>query len=279
MADNDLSCSIWSLAKFYRRLGLDLLQRALGRDRVNYLLLKPPFSHEQHVLSTRTRRMLTFEIRDAIDMSVLRQIFVHEDYNISRLARSPDLLRRYEQITQARQTPLIIDCGANIGLSATYFADVFSRAKVVAIEPEEGNCRLARRNCLASNVDIMQAAIASEDKAGVLVDPGLGGWGYRVEERKNGGVRMMSINGILSDPLYAGCEPFIVKIDIEGYERELFSKNTEWIDRFMLLIIELHDWMLPRERLSGTFLSAIAKFDRDFVHIGENVFSISNRPA
>jgi FkbM family methyltransferase len=277
MADDDLSCSIWSLAKFYRRRGLDLLQRALGSDRVNYLMLRPPCSREQAVLNTRTRRPYTFEIRDATDMSVLRQIFVHEDYNLSRLARSSDLLGRYEQISQARRTPLILDCGANIGLSAAYFADVFPAARVVAIEPEEGNCRLARRNCSAANVEIVRAAIASEDKAGVLVDPGLGAWGYRVEECPEGSVKLMSINGILSDPANVGCEPFIVKIDIEGFEKELFSKNTEWIDRFMLLIIELHDWMLPRERTSGTFLSAIAGLDRDFVHIGENVFSISNR--
>jgi hypothetical protein len=69
-----------------------------------------------------------------------------------------------------------------------------------------------------------------------------------------------------------------VKIDIEGFEEELFSKNTEWVDKFPLLVIELHDWMLPRDRTSAHFLTLIATLDRDFVYIGENVFSISNRP-
>lgn len=277
MSDQGLSCSIWSLAKFYRRLGIDFWQRTLGLERINYLLLRPPCSHRQAILSTRTGRRFDFEVRDATDMSVLRQIFVHEDYSLSRLARSSDILRHYAQITQARQTPLIIDCGANIGLSAAYFSDMFPDAKIVAIEPEEGNCALARRNCSAANVDVLQAAIASEDKAGVLIDPGVGGWGFRVEERESGAVRMVSINSLLDDPAYAGCQPFIVKIDIEGFERELFARNTEWIDRFMLLIIELHDWMLPNLSVSRNFLSAVARLDRDFVHIGENVFSISNR--
>jgi FkbM family methyltransferase len=229
------------------------------------------------VLAIRNGKKLNFEVRDSIDFAVLWQIFVREDYDISRLARSKDLFARYEETLQAQKTPLIIDCGANIGLSAAYFAEVFPGAKLVAIEPEEGNFRLARRNCVAANIDFVHAAIASEDTAGILIDPGLGGWGYRVAEQKAGDLRMMSINGILADPIYSASEPFIVKIDIEGFEAELFSKNTEWVDQFPLLIIELHDWMLPRERTSANFLSVMARLDRDFVHIGENIFSISNR--
>ena len=71
--------------------------------------------------------------------------------------------------------------------------------------------------------------------------------------------------------------PFIVKIDIEGFEAELFSRNLEWLDRFYVLIIELHDWMLPRQRSSQSFLRAIGALDRDFLYAGENVFSIANR--
>ena len=37
----------------------------------------------------------------------------------------------------------------------------------------------------------------------------------------------------------------LIKIDIEGGESELFEKNIEWIEKFPLIIIELHDWMLP----------------------------------
>ena len=74
-----------------------------------------------------------------------------------------------------------------------------------------------------------------------------------------------------------GGAPFIVKIDIEGFEGELFSRNLEWLDRFYVLIIELHDWMLPRQRSSQSFLRAVGALDRDFLQVGENVFSIANR--
>lgn len=73
-----------------------------------------------------------------------------------------------------------------------------------------------------------------------------------------------------------GFEPYIAKIDIEGGEEALFSCDTEWVDRFPLLIIELHDWLLPRSGSSRNFLSCVARRDRDFVYLGENVFPIRN---
>jgi hypothetical protein len=74
-------------------------------------------------------------------------------------------------------------------------------------------------------------------------------------------------------------QPFLVKIDIEGAEQDLFSCNVEWIEKFPILIIELHDWLLPSQGTSRNFLKAIAPLDRDFVFFGENIFSIANRPS
>ena len=278
MAERKLSpCNARTIANFYKGLGLDLVRNAMGRFQRKYLLLSPPWSAKQTVLNVKDQTRFRFQVRDAVDISVLKQIYAQEDYSIVRLTRSDELFRHYESIIKSGKQPLIVDCGANIGFSAAYFAEVFPGAKIVAIEPDVENCNLARRNCNAGNVDIFQAAIASEDKVGVVVDQGLGGWGQRVEEREGGGVKMISMNSVLTAKSYADCEPFIVKIDIEGFEKDLFSKNTDWVDRFALLIIELHDWMLPRERSSANFLSTISKLDRDFVHLGENAFSISNR--
>jgi hypothetical protein len=76
----------------------------------------------------------------------------------------------------------------------------------------------------------------------------------------------------------AGRVPFIAKIDIEGGEAELFAAETGWVDQFPLLIVELHDWLLPRAGTSRSFLRCVAGLDRDFVYLGENVFSIANGP-
>jgi hypothetical protein len=43
-----------------------------------------------------------------------------------------------------------------------------------------------------------------------------------------------------------------------------------------VIIIELHDWLLPKQGSSKPFLKCIADLDRDFVYIRENVFSVKN---
>jgi len=37
----------------------------------------------------------------------------------------------------------------------------------------------------------------------------------------------------------------LIKIDIEGSEKEVFKNNTDWLKRTELLIIELHDELAP----------------------------------
>ena len=51
----------------------------------------------------------------------------------------------------------------------------------------------------------------------------------------------------------------IIKIDIEGFEDELFKKNTEWLDKFKIIIIELHDWMKPYNKKSYNFQRSMLK--------------------
>jgi hypothetical protein len=56
----------------------------------------------------------------------------------------------------------------------------------------------------------------------------------------------------------------------------VFSENTEWIARTPLVIVELHDWLLPKAGTSRPFLQCISQLNRDFVSIGEDIYSIAN---
>jgi FkbM family methyltransferase len=233
----------------------------------------------QVILDRRAGRKMTFHVRDESDYCTLENTFMEEDYRLARLARSQEIAARYDRITKSGRTPLIIDCGANIGLTAAYFSGKFPLARIVAIEPNEANLRLAKINCRSAQVEFLHAGIASECKKGRVVDPGLGNDSFRIDEDPDGPVELISVDHLLQDPAYAGCAPFIIKVDIEGFENELFSKNIEWIERFPLLIMEMHDWLLPGRANSRNFLKAIAGLDRDFVYIAANVFSMTNRPS
>ena len=245
--------------------------------RTDYIALSPPFLTRQVVLDRRTGRKATFHVRDESDYCTLENTFLEEDYRLARLARGAEIAERYDRIVKGRRTPLIVDCGANIGLTAAYFSDKFPLARIVAIEPNDANLALARINCRSARVEFRHAGIASECKRGRMVDPGLGNDAFRVAPDPAGGLDLISVDSILQQPDLADCEPLIIKVDIEGFEDELYSKNFGWIERFPLLIMELHDWLLPGRANSRNFLKAIAGLDRDFVFVAGNVFSFANR--
>ena len=211
------------------------------------------------------------------DVGVIKQIFEAQDYAINRFPRAPEIVGAYESIITLGQVPLIVDAGANIGASVVYFSLVFPGVHVVALEPERNNFELLLRNVDGLDVDAHCAAIGSTAGQTSLIDPGQGEWGYRTVSGDAGiPVPVRAAAALVDEKMRAGYRPLVVKIDIEGGEGELFSRDVDWIDAFPLMIIELHDWLLPRAGTSRNFLRCMAERDRDFVYFGENVFSFQN---
>jgi len=249
---------------------------ALGRPKPRFVALTPGYFARQVLYDRERRELLHLTIRDKIDLAVLRQIFQQEDYGLCKLARSGELDAIYRRTVESGRVPLILDCGANCGMATRYFSATFPEALVVAVEPVEGNLSLARLNNREANATFLLAGVGSRDSRATIRDPGLGHWGYQVAVSEEGETEIVSMNSLCArfDP--ERFVPFLAKIDIEGFEADLFSANCEWIDQFPLLVVELHDWLMPRKAISGPFLRQVAKRNRDFVYCGENVFSISN---
>jgi len=223
--------------------------------------------------------LFVFRDQSIADKAVIEQIFVRRDYDLARLARFRDIASEYERIIAGNRPPLVIDCGANIGASPIWFARSYPEAQVVALEPEEHNFQILRLNCRKyPNVQPENAAISCADETVYLEDPGKGDWGFRTTNRPVAAsvpVKAYSIDSI--EKRFPEAVLFLVKIDIEGGEARLFETNYDWIERAMVIIIELHDWLLPGAANSNNCLKALSRYERDFVFIGENVFSIRNR--
>lgn len=216
-----------------------------------------------------------FYFREASsDESVVQQIFVNEDYSLRRLAMHGQISEFVTAKLLSGLRPLIIDLGANIGASAMYFALSYPNSKVIAVEPDPGNFELLSKNMHAFDCIPVKAAVASEKGYVKLCDPGYGHWGFRTEVDTDGEIETVTVPELVSKYGGEGFFPFIVKIDIEGAEAELFSSNSEWVDFFPVLIIELHDWLLAGSNSSNNFLKCIAGRARDFVLLRENIFSI-----
>jgi len=213
------------------------------------------------------------------DVAVIQLILISKQYDLGRLRRSSELRGFLQRKRMTGKTPLIIDAGANIGASAIYFLSAVPDAQVVAIEPETGNFQLLALNTAGLRVETLRAAVSSTHGMARVIDPGEGHWGYRtqnINEADPGpAVPRFTINEIYRRHA-TQCFPLIVKIDIEGGESDLFSANTEWVAATPILIIELHDKFLLKSANSRTFLQCVAHLNRDFVYIGEDIYSIAN---
>lgn len=223
------------------------------------------------------RRIVALRRRTS-DLATFQQVFANNEYNLRRLKRWDEISKLYDDICK-NGTPLILDLGANIGLSALYFAKNWPAAHIIPVEPDRENFLMMRENLDGlRNIHAVNAAVASEDGAVRIVDPGASFWALRTELAPPDAadtVPAMSI-GSLFKFAPPDCRPFIAKIDIEGFESELFSQNTDWVKSFPIIIIELHDWLLPGQGTSNNFLRSVTTQARDFLFIGENIVSISN---
>jgi FkbM family methyltransferase len=243
---------------------------SLGRKR--YLPITPFLFTNLLTFDRINKNFFKLKLRSFTDLLVYDQIFLHEDYRIST-SHIIQVNKFYEFLTANGMKPLIVDLGSNNGFSSKYFAQTYRSASIVGIEPNKSNFNIAKINSSESN--FFNYAVGSKSGKVTIKDENVSSWAFQTIESTVGNIDLITVNEIIKE--FPDCKPFIIKIDIEGFERNLFDNNTSWIDEFPVLIIELHDWMLPYEGNSKNFLKSITSRDRDFIYSGENIFSISHQ--
>lgn len=222
------------------------------------------------------------------DLEAINQCLRQCEYEIPpvRGALNGAADRFYQRILAAGHRPLIVDGGANIGASTLWFASRYPAAEIIAVEPAADNCALLRANAASFDVTVREAGLGPTPGRSRLVDTGFGAWAYRTEDRGSGPVvTMITLADLLAES-GPGRVPFILKLDIEGSEGGLFGVPQDDgpetaggaaaspAGRFPILILELHDWMLPTEGSSRGFLRFHLAAARDLTQRGENVFSL-----
>jgi FkbM family methyltransferase len=265
-------------AGFYGSAEIPPAVRGLGRLRIDDLaaLLSPSRRDYEVTLIGDGYRMHHRE--SVADRGVLVQVFQLQEYSFEPL--SPWLTGpNADTMSDSGQSRLIVDCGANIGASVVYFAKMFPDARIVALEPEPGNFSLLVQNAapFGGRIAAWDKAIASMPGTVRLTDPGLGEWGYRAGASADGQLLAEVAAVTIDDVLDSAPEttPFVLKVDIEGAEADLFASRGATFDLFRVVIVELHDWMYPGTRISASFLEWHEQHGREMRAAGENFFSLS----
>jgi FkbM family methyltransferase len=197
---------------------------------------------------------------NSTDISIFREIFLDLDYDF-KLKFKPEF---------------IIDCGANIGLTSIFFTNKYPDATIIAIEPDKLNFEMLLKNtgyysnikCINAGVWNKESYLKVEDKFGsgaaCLITS-------EVTVDYSDKIKAYSISNILQK--YEKTEIDILKIDIEGSEKELFKSGyEEWLPNSKTIMIELHDYY--QKGSSKTFFTALNNYNFSIFHAKRNIFCV-----
>jgi FkbM family methyltransferase len=221
-SDRPMSYQTELLKDYYRVFGpsgVALAARAKVLGESGQRLVRPPGAVNPVAIRLRTS-----------DIPTYREVFIQQAYRIS-----------------LRQPPaVIVDAGANIGLTSVYFAIRYPSARIIAVEPEASNFALLQANTAPyANVTPVRAALWRENTGVDVIDPGKGKWGFQTVADA-GRPAIQRVPGMTVDALMDRCglqAIDVLKIDIEGAEKEVFADASAWIDRVGVLMVELHERM------------------------------------
>lgn len=182
------------------------------------------------------------------DMDAFEQVFIE---------------REYEAAVQITEPRLIVDLGANIGLSSLYFVRQFPDAEIIAVEPDPRNFAMLQKNTAAyPGITPVLGAIWHSPRQLQLCPAAYKDrreWATQVVEGDEGGVEAFDIPSLVGTRVID-----LLKIDIERAEIPLFSQNTSWLRQVKNLCIELHD-----QECIDTFQRAMQRFDYQLSRSGE----------
>lgn len=221
-------------------------------------------------------------LRDRLsDRSIFWQIFVKQQYSLDEFPHRGALRAAYESALKAGKTPLIIDGGANIGMSPRYFAAEFPKAKIVAIEPSDTNHEMAVKNteALADRITVLKGGVWPRSCNLVISNPDAGDTAFQVvetEETNDQSFKAFCLDEILADHSETG-DALIVKLDIEGSQDPVFAENTDWLGKIGVVFLELDDWMMPWSGSSMSFFKTASKIPSDFLVAGEDVIWVNHK--
>lgn len=175
------------------------------------------------------------------DVAAFEHVFIDQEYKLSVLPQQPNV---------------IVDAGANVGMSAIYFALRYPAAKIIAIEPEPSNFEILSKNAkLYPQIVPVHAGLWNHDDGVEIQDQGASHWSKQIVNGSHT-IPSMTLPTLLKR--FSLDRVDLLKIDIEGAECELFQDAQSWISRVGAICIELHDRFRPG--CSEAFESATESF-------------------
>lgn len=148
----------------------------------------------------------------------------------------------YQYHPAVSKNGVILDCGANMGLSVLYFSRQYPEHQIIAFEPDSAIFKILEENVLnfnLNNVTLHQRAVWKEEAELTFhSDGGMGGSINYIYEMTN-----QSVTKIQAVPLsnWLNSQVDFLKLDIEGAEYEVLESCEKLLGNASHIFFEYHN--------------------------------------
>ncbi|HVO61183.1 MAG TPA: FkbM family methyltransferase [Terriglobales bacterium] len=165
---------------------------------------------------------------NGVDGALAHDIFVNRPYDIS---------------SEAGDIRTILDLGGNVGFGTLLFHAYFPSASIATVEPLPSNMQLLQQTVALNHIPatLFEAAVGVEDgrvEVRVADDPTASSITPGVETKRSITAQQISVPSIMKKMGWRHID--LLKIDIEGYEKTLFSSGNDWLRHVGLIVGEAH---------------------------------------
>lgn len=265
-AEQPASSLIHKIIHNVRRVAycLRMYQRPLGAKGVvaysSYRLFGSPRTLSIRVAGTQA--CVTLRMRTS-DVSIYEEV----------------LLRGYYALPITFVPKTIVDLGANIGMVSIYYANHYPEAKIVAVEAEASNFAALCENVRGyRNIFPVHAAVWNRNGHVMMTVPqgsdgAIDTMTFAIREGEGTRVRSITMTTLMRETGISSID--VLKVDIEGAEKEVFETACDWIGGIRCIAIELHDRFKPGCK------SVVSAATGDFLESqrGETTFYVRKLPA
>jgi FkbM family methyltransferase len=188
------------------------------------------------------------------------------------------ILKRQNDFLYDGDDPVILDCGANIGISILNYKRQFPNARIIAFEPDPEVCKVLRENLelnSVQDVEVVEAAVWTEESTLEFY-----------QHYTTDGSRLVLdedyVPKVSEDKLFVKTVRLVdylreltvdfIKMDIEGAESAVIADSVPYLKKVPQMVIEYHHMMSSAEAFSSILKHlTVAEFDITVNQYGQRI--------
>jgi FkbM family methyltransferase len=197
-------------------------------------------SHERNIIETKDKKGGEIKLFEN-DFIYHHGLAFYDTYN-------EIFLKGIYEFNTINPKPIIIDCGANMGLSVLYFSKRFPNAEIIAFEPDEAVLPFLEKNIHSQgikNVKLYKMAVWIEEiELTFYTDNGLGGRiGIEYKNQSPKIIKAIRLRNFLNRSID------MLKIDIEGSEYKILQDCENLLHNVNHIFVEYHSFYNEEQHL------------------------------